>query len=94
LPGSNGGGAAAAVPQVYVIIIYRTSVTEIANRNQDARVCQRRTRSLMWPPNMRTMLNYNIVAIRRKWQEKQCCLSSDEFFRDDMLALIFNLSVG
>ena len=23
-----------------------------------------------------------------------CCLSSDEFFRDDVLALIFNLSVS
>jgi len=23
-----------------------------------------------------------------------CCLASDEFFRDDVLALIFNLSVS
>ena len=23
-----------------------------------------------------------------------CCLSSDEFFKDDVLALIFNLPVG
>jgi len=38
----------------------------------------------------RTYMIKELVMVR----DGVCCLSSDEFFRDDVLALIFNLSVS
>ena len=37
---------------------------------------------------------WRAYMIKELVRDGVCCLSSDEFFRDDVLALIFNLSVS